>query len=90
MTAYLSTFTPPIVLLGELFSKSWIVVHPSLSEGFGSIPQEAIQHDCYVISSKTGWLIDHENNEKVKVVKKHSFDNYACEIDKLINFRNDN
>ena len=60
--------------LGELFSKSWIVVHPSLSEGFGSIPQEAIQHDCYVISSKTGWLIDHESHEKVKVVKKHSFD----------------
>ena len=76
--------------LGELFSKSWIVVHPSLSEGFGSIPQEAIQHDCYVISSKTGWLIDHENHEKVKVVKKHSFDSYACEIDNLIDFRNDN
>lgn len=75
---------PSDVALGELYAKSRLVIHPSLSEGFGSIPQEALEHDCYVVSSKTGWLIEHESSEKVKIIEKHSFENYIYEIDKLL------
>ena len=79
---------PSDVTLGELFAKSWLVINPSLSEGFGSIPQEALEHGCHVVSSKTGWLTDTEPNRRVKIIKKHTLDNYTYEIDKLIKMRN--
>lgn len=70
---------PTDIILSEIYSVAETVIHPSLCEGFGSVPQEAIQFNCKVIASKTGWLYNSESSLNIRVVKRHRTDDYVKE-----------
>lgn len=74
--------------LGKIYSKSKLVINPSLSEGFGSVPQEALYHDCCVVTSNTGWVINTDSNERVVIIRKHTIDSYTDGIDKIMKLKN--
>ena len=69
--------------LSILYRNSAVVVHPSLSEGFGSVPQEGIRYNCKVIASKTGWLVGKKSSKDLKIISKHLFSLYVEEINTI-------
>jgi glycosyltransferase involved in cell wall biosynthesis len=67
--------------VAKLYATTKVVVHPSLSEGFGSIPQEALSFGCIVVGSKTGWLLNAEQQHNLKVIGAHQISAYKDAID---------
>jgi hypothetical protein len=58
---------PSDAKLAELYSRAKLTVHPSLLEGFGSVPQEALAFGSFVVCSNTGWLLENQPEYLVKV-----------------------
>ena len=69
--------------LSKLFSKANLLVNASLSEGFGSLPQEALYYNCNVITSNTGWILNKKQSKRLKIIKKHKVNDYIKEIIKF-------
>ena len=57
--------------LAELFAATRVVIHPSLHNGAGFIPQEALPFGCAVVASRTGWLFPAQSKGKLTVVDRH-------------------
>ena len=72
--------------MAKLYSRSKILVNPSLTEGYGAVPREAILFGCKCIASNTGWLQDYSgSNENLVIIKKHNKDLYLNAINKMLN-----
>lgn len=77
---------PSNIKMAGLYSESKILVNPSLTEGFGAVPREAILYGCKCITSNTGWLQDFEKNDKnIEIINKHKINLYLDAIDKMMN-----
>lgn len=71
---------PPPPVLADLLASSRVVVHPSLSEGGGLIPVEALALDCQVVASRTGWLFRAESGGRLSVLDRHDPGLYLAEV----------
>ncbi len=63
--------------LKEYYENASILIYPSLYEGFGSVPLEAMNFGCPVISSSTSCLPEVQSNASLK------FDPYSVEDIKI-------
>lgn len=75
---------PTDAALAELFAATRVVVHPSLCNGGGSIPIEALALDCAVVASRTGWLWLAGSRGPLHVVDKHDPEEYLSEVMRLL------
>jgi len=73
-----SIYKPSDKKLSQYYLKSKIVVTPSLSEGFGSIPQEGLAFGCKVVTSKTG--VWDQENKSLLVCQTHNLVEYVEKI----------
>jgi hypothetical protein len=71
---------PPPPVLADLLASSRVVVHPSLCEGGGSIPVEALALACQVVASRTGWLLRAESGGPLSVIERHDPELYLAEV----------
>jgi hypothetical protein len=77
-------FSPANNILADAYGNSKIIIHPSLCEGFGSVPQEGLLFGCNVISSNVGWInTSFKVNNKLFVINSHNVKKYIEKI-KLI------
>lgn len=70
--------------LAKAFARSRIVVHPSLCEGFGSIPQESMQFGCATVASGVGWLHGKSSTENLHIMRAHDIDIYEKKIVQIL------
>ena len=73
-------YDPSDASLAELFASSQVVVHPSLCNGGGFIPVEALSFGCTVVGSRTGWLLSAESTGRLIVVDRHDPDIYLAKV----------
>ena len=73
-------YDPPDTALAELFGSARVVLHPSLCNGGGFIPIEALSFGCSVVASRTGWLLSAKSRPDLAVVDRHVPDLYLAEI----------
>ena len=71
---------PPDAVLAELFASSRVVVHPSLCNGGGSIPIEALALGCSVVASRTGWLLGTQSEGPLTIVDRHDPQEYLSTV----------
>ena len=75
----------PNHVVADLYSRARIVVHPSLSEGYGLIPREALRFGCHVIASRTGELQDvTEAIDRLTIIDRHLVELYVSEIRRVL------
>ena len=53
-------------ILKNLYENAEVLIYPSLYEGFGSVPLEAMMYGCPVICSKISCLIEVQGNASIK------------------------
>jgi glycosyltransferase involved in cell wall biosynthesis len=72
--------------MAKLYSESKILINPSLTEGYGAVPREALLYGCKCIASNTGWLQDtNDSGENLMIINKHSKQLYLDAIYKMMN-----
>lgn len=76
-------YDPPDEALAELFAATRVVAHPSLHNGGGFIPIEALCFGCSVVASRTGWLLT-EGKGRLTVVERHDPVIYLAEIERIL------
>jgi glycosyltransferase involved in cell wall biosynthesis len=64
-------FDPLDGALKEIFASTRFVLHPSLCNGGGFIPIEALSFGCNVVSSRTGWLSTAKSTGNLIIVDRH-------------------
>lgn len=74
-------YDPTDGALAELFASARIVLHPSLCNGGGFIPIEALSFGCAVVASRTGWLLSAQSKGNLVVVDRHDPDLYHSELE---------
>lgn len=62
--------------LAALYASARAVVHPSLSNGGGFIPFEALSFGCAVVASRTGWLASAEGGGPLSIMDRHDLNAY--------------
>lgn len=77
-------YDPPDAELAELFASARVVLHPSLCNGGGFIPIEALSFGCAVVASRTGWLLSAESRSDLVVVDRHDPDVYRMEVSRAM------
>ncbi|RJR54609.1 MAG: hypothetical protein C4576_00520 [Desulfobacteraceae bacterium] len=75
-------YDPTDAALAELFASARIVLHPSLCNGGGFIPVEALSFGCTVLASRTGWLLSAESNGNLSVLDRHDPGLYRSELER--------
>jgi glycosyltransferase involved in cell wall biosynthesis len=75
---------PSDAALAELFASSRLVVHPSLCNGGGFVPVEALSFGCAVVASRTGWLLAAESQEPLIIVDRHDPEIYLAEALRIL------
>lgn len=75
---------PSDAVLADLFAATRVVVHPSLSNGGGIIPMEALALDCAVVASRTGWLWAVGSTGPLCVVDRHDAATYSSRTASLL------
>jgi glycosyltransferase involved in cell wall biosynthesis len=70
--------------VGRLYQRAKIVLHPSLCEGFGSIPQEALAIGCDVLASRSGWVGYGERPNRLHIMDVHSPEEYITKIEAIL------
>jgi glycosyltransferase involved in cell wall biosynthesis len=73
-------YDPSDAALAELYASTRVVLHPSLCNGGGFIPIEALSFGCAVVASRTGWLISAKSNGNLVVVDRHDPNVYRLEV----------
>ncbi len=73
-------YEPSDDALAELFASTRVVVHPSLCNGGGFIPLEALSFGCAVVASRTGWLLSARSKDALVVVDRHDPEIYLSEV----------
>ena len=72
---------PSDQVVADLYYRSKIVVQPSLCEGFGAIPREALAFGCHVVASRTGWLQSKSARPaRLSVIERHDESLYVESI----------
>ena len=74
-------YDPSDGALAELFASARVVLHPSLCNGGGFIPIEALSFGCAVVASRTGWLLSAQSKGNLVVVDRHDPDMYRSELE---------
>ncbi|MFA6577428.1 MAG: glycosyltransferase [Nocardioides sp.] len=80
---------PSDAALAGLLAAARVVVHPSLCNGGGSIPIEALALGCSVVASRTGWLWPAESRGPLQVVDEHDPEKYLSKAMRLPDERDD-
>lgn len=76
-------YEPSDAALAELFAATRVVAHPSLHNGAGFIPIEALTFGCSVVASRTGWLLT-ESKGRLTVAERHDPQFYLAEVERLL------
>lgn len=71
---------PSDAALAKLFASARVVIHPSLHNGAGFIPQEALSFGCAAVASRTGWLFSAKSEMPLIVVDRHDPEIYLSEV----------
>lgn len=61
-------FKPKQEKLRELYHQSDIFLHPSIAEGFGLCPMEAMAAKCAVVATDTGAIRDYAQKDKTAII----------------------
>ena len=73
-------------LIVKMYSTSDIFIFPSLEEGWGLTPLEAMACECAVVATRTGFVLDlgkHEDN--MMISNPGDIEDMVNNIEKLIN-----
>lgn len=76
-------YDPSDAALADLFAATRVVAHPSLHNGGGFIPIEALCFGCSVVASRTGWLLT-ESKGCLTVAERHDPAIYLVEIERIL------
>ena len=75
------TYDPSDSALAELYASTQIVLHPSLCNGGGFIPIEALSFGCVAVSSRTGWLLPAKSTGNLIIVDRHDPNLYRSALE---------
>lgn len=75
---------PELDTLLELYRKADIFIFPSLDEGWGLTPIEAMANKCALVASNTGFVLDiGDNNKNMMISRPGDFETMAYNIVEL-------
>lgn len=75
---------PSDAALADLYASARVVVHPSLCNGGGFIPLEALSFGCAAVASRTGWLMSSESKGPLVIMDRHDPQLYLGEVLRLL------
>ena len=73
-------YDPSDAALAGHYASARVVLHPSLCNGGGFIPIEALSFGCTVVASRTGWLLSAQSRGNLMVVDRHDPNAYCAEV----------